>query len=48
MDLEYVDGVALVSDNPQVIQHALDRLAINVSLKGNLFASLEDKVFLQY
>ncbi|MBM6549315.1 reverse transcriptase family protein [Streptococcus dysgalactiae subsp. equisimilis] len=46
-DLEYADDIALLGDNPQATQNALDRLAIEVSRYGMCFAPSKCKVLFQ-
>ena len=46
-DLEYADDIALLSDNTQAAQQALNRLAIEVSRYGMCFAPSKCKVLLQ-
>jgi len=46
-DLEYADDIALLGDNSQVMQSALDRLAIEASRYGMCFAPEKCKVLLQ-
>jgi exonuclease III len=47
LDLEYADDIALLSDNTQAIQNALNRLAIEVSRYGMHFGPSKCKVLLQ-
>ena len=46
-DLDYADDIALLGDNPQVVQTALNRLAIEASRFGMFFAPTKSKVLLQ-
>ena len=46
-DLEYADDAGLLSDDPQVLQHILDRLEYTVSSYGMTFAPHKCKILLQ-
>ena len=47
LDLEYADDIALLGDNVESVQHALNRLAIEVSKYGMCFAPSKCKVLRQ-
>jgi hypothetical protein len=46
-DLDYADDIALLGDNPRVVQSALNRLAVEASRFGMYFAPSKSKVLLQ-